>query len=89
MVPVRGTKEGIEAARARGKHLGRPAVEMPKDWDAVHSQWKDGKLHRRPGNEDSLADQEHVLQALSALTQRGVTRGFLTASWKRIVLFLV
>jgi DNA invertase Pin-like site-specific DNA recombinase len=38
------TKEGIESARARGKHLGRPVIEIPKDWDAIHSQWKDGKL---------------------------------------------
>jgi len=38
------TKEGIESARARGKHLGRPRVERPKDWDRVHCEWKDGRL---------------------------------------------
>jgi len=37
------TKEGIEAARARGKHLGRPAVEMPKDWERVHTEWTAGR----------------------------------------------
>ena len=41
---IQRTKEGIEAARSRGKHLGRPIIEKPKDWDRVTSDWKAGKL---------------------------------------------
>jgi len=33
-------KEGIEAARARGATLGRPAVKKPKNWDAVIKRWE-------------------------------------------------
>jgi len=37
-------KEGIEAAKARGKKLGRPAMELPKWWEGVYSSWKAGEI---------------------------------------------
>jgi DNA invertase Pin-like site-specific DNA recombinase len=37
-------KEGIEAARKRGKHLGRPAVKKPENWDQVYSAWQSGSI---------------------------------------------
>lgn len=36
--------EGIAAARDRGKHLGRPKVELPDDWDEVVAVWRSGKI---------------------------------------------
>jgi len=33
-------KEGIEAARIKGKKFGRPKIEKPKEWDKVIKQWK-------------------------------------------------
>jgi DNA invertase Pin-like site-specific DNA recombinase len=36
--------EGIEAAKVKGKHLGRPKAEYPKRWDDVYSQWKKGDI---------------------------------------------
>lgn len=35
-------REGIEAAKARGKRLGRPAKEFPKNWEKVYNNWKNG-----------------------------------------------
>lgn len=35
--------EGIAAARARGKHLGRKPVELPTSWKADLKSWKNGK----------------------------------------------
>lgn len=32
-------REGIEAAKARGKHLGRPALPLPKNWNEVYGAW--------------------------------------------------
>ena len=32
--------EGIAAAKAQGKHLGRPAVSFPENWDEVYMHWK-------------------------------------------------
>ncbi|MGI6152970.1 MAG: recombinase family protein [Christensenellaceae bacterium] len=37
-------QQGIEAAKARGKHLGRPRAERPDNWDSVCSEWKAGRI---------------------------------------------
>lgn len=37
-------KEGIEAARRRGKHLGRPRVNPPMNFSNVVSEWKAGHI---------------------------------------------
>ena len=36
--------EGIAAAKAKGKQLGRPRIAVPENWDAVYATWKDGKI---------------------------------------------
>lgn len=37
-------REGIDAAKAKGKHLGRPPVRRPENWDEVYAAWKSGVL---------------------------------------------
>ncbi|MFT9496970.1 recombinase family protein [Anaerosolibacter sp.] len=37
-------REGIEAARLKGKKLGRPRVEKPEEWNKVISLWKKGEI---------------------------------------------
>ena len=37
-------REGIEAARSKGKHLGRPPLQMPENWNEVYAQWHDRKI---------------------------------------------
>lgn len=37
-------REGIQIAKAKGKHLGRPAIELPKEWDSLYKRWKDGDI---------------------------------------------
>ena len=37
-------REGIEAARLKGKKFGRPRIETPKNWNSVVSLWKQGKI---------------------------------------------
>ena len=32
--------EGIAAAKAKGKHLGRPALKFPANWNEVYAKWK-------------------------------------------------
>ena len=32
--------EGIAAAKAKGKHLGRPRAETPDNWNEIISRWK-------------------------------------------------
>jgi len=36
--------EGIEIAKAKGKHLGRPQAQYPDNWVDVYNQWKDGLI---------------------------------------------
>ena len=43
----RRQREGIDAAKARGKHLGRPAKPLPDNWEAVTALWRAGKITAR------------------------------------------
>jgi len=36
--------EGIAAAKAKGKHLGRPLIVLPDNWTTVHTAWKNGEI---------------------------------------------
>lgn len=37
-------REGIEAAKQKGKHLGRPRIQFPQNFEAVHEAWIAGKI---------------------------------------------
>lgn len=36
--------EGIAVAKSKGKHLGRPMVELPKEWGKLYKEWKAGEI---------------------------------------------
>ena len=36
--------QGIAAARARGVHLGRPAIPAPENFDEIVREWEHGKI---------------------------------------------
>lgn len=37
-------RQGIDTAKAQGKHLGRPQAEYPAEWEQIYSQWQDGNI---------------------------------------------
>lgn len=37
-------REGIEAARIKGKRFGRPNTEIPKDFEKIYKEWKAGNI---------------------------------------------
>lgn len=37
-------QEGIELAKAQGKHLGRPKAEYPSEWEVYYKDWKQGNI---------------------------------------------
>lgn len=37
-------RQGIDAAKASGKHLGRPSADFPEQWEQVYSEWKSGSI---------------------------------------------
>ena len=40
----RRQREGINAAKSKGRHLGRPSTEKPANWDEVIAQWRSGEI---------------------------------------------
>lgn len=40
----RRQREGIEAARAKGKHLGRPSIKYPVGWEEYYGKWKNKEV---------------------------------------------
>ncbi|MEX0125079.1 recombinase family protein, partial [Clostridium butyricum] len=37
-------EEGLAAAKAKGVKLGRPAVQLPTNWEVVIQSWRDGEI---------------------------------------------
>lgn len=37
-------REGIDAAKSKGKHLGRPKFKKPDNWDSIISQYRQGEI---------------------------------------------
>ncbi len=40
-------REGIEAAKKKGRHLGRPRLVVPDQFEQVYTDWKSGKYTAR------------------------------------------
>ena len=40
-------REGINAAKAKGKHLGRPSTSLPDNWEEVLALWQSGEITAR------------------------------------------
>ena len=40
-------REGIEAAKRKGKHLGRPYLKVPDNFEEVYAEWKSGVITAR------------------------------------------
>jgi DNA invertase Pin-like site-specific DNA recombinase len=45
-------REGIDAAKLKGKHLGRPRFVKPDNWDEVIQRWKAGKITARQAQKE-------------------------------------
>lgn len=45
--------EGIAAAKAKGKKLGRPAIEYPPNWKEVYSLWRSGTITAKTAMEQT------------------------------------
>ena len=44
-------EEGIDTAKAKGRHLGRPRLEKPEEWDKYYEMWVSGKITARKAME--------------------------------------
>jgi len=46
-------REGIAAAKAKGKHLGRPGLIVPENWKEIYSAWKSGAITAKTAMEQT------------------------------------
>ena len=37
-------RQGIDTAKANGKHLGRPSATYPDNWELIYNNWKSGAI---------------------------------------------
>ena len=37
-------REGIDAAKIKGKHLGRPRISFPNDFEKFYATWEKGNI---------------------------------------------
>lgn len=37
-------REGINAAKIKGKHLGRPKKKLPENWNDIYNSWKKNEI---------------------------------------------
>ena len=40
-------REGIDSAKKRNKHLGRPKTKKPENWEEVYGKWRRGEITAR------------------------------------------
>ncbi len=40
-------REGIDSAKKRNKHLGRPKTVKPENWEEVYGKWRNGEITAR------------------------------------------
>ena len=45
-------KEGIEVAKLKGKHLGRPQLKQPENWEDVYIRWKSNEISAKTAMEE-------------------------------------
>ena len=45
-------REGIEVAKKQGKHMGRPKLERPAEWEQYYSMWKAGNITAKKAMEE-------------------------------------
>ena len=65
--------EGIQAAKAKGKKLGRPALQFPTNWKPVYTAWKAGQITAKTAMEQTKTKRTsfYKLVKLTEGTQGG------------------
>ena len=52
-------REGIEAARQKGKRFGRPALPLPENWQEVYGLWTQKKITAKKAMELTVLKRTH------------------------------
>lgn len=68
-------REGIEAAKKKGRHLGRPYLKVPDNFEEVYAEWKSGAITARAAQKKlgmSSASFYRVVKKQQAAESKGV-----------------
>ena len=68
-------REGIEAAKKKGKHLGRPYLKVPDYFEEVYTEWKSGAITARAAQKKlgmSSASFYRLVKKQQAAESKGV-----------------
>lgn len=63
-------REGIEAARRKGKHLGRPRLQIPDDFEEVYKRWKEKELTAKKAAELLGMSRTHFYRQVKRYEKR-------------------
>ena len=61
--------EGIEAAKKKGKKLGRPALTFPTNWDNIYSSWKAGEITAKTAMEQTGTKRTSFYKLVSMMEE--------------------
>ena len=61
--------EGIEAAKAKGKKLGRPALVFPTNWNEVYASWKAGEITAKTAMEQTKTKRTSFYKLVGMMEQ--------------------
>lgn len=65
-------EEGILAARERGVHMGRPAMDIPEDFEKIVERWKRGEISQIDAIERSGVSKSTFFRRLKQLGIKGI-----------------
>ena len=62
--------EGIEAAKQKGKKLGRPAITFPANWNEIYCSWKAGKITAKVAMEQTGTKRTSFYKLVNMMEQQ-------------------
>ena len=63
--------EGIEAAKASGKKLGRPALTFPANWNEVYTSWQAGEITAKTAMEQTGTKRTSFYKLVGMMENKG------------------
>lgn len=63
-------REGIEVAKAKGKHMGRPRIPAPENWDEVYRLWKSEEITAKDAAKQLKVSTSSFYRLLQKVNQK-------------------
>lgn len=77
-------RDGIENARRRGVHMGRPWKETPKEFEKVYKSWKEGKITAKQAF-TALGLTKNTFYNMVKAHEKGIDRKKLSKNYLKVI----